>query len=75
MAVRKGPWKMHLMTQNAYGQREPVKHDPPQLYHLDHDPGENYELGKQNPEVIEDLIKEVKKHQQELKPAPSQLEL
>ena len=75
MAVRKGPWKMHLMTQNAYGQREPVKHDPPQLYHLDHDPGENYELGKQNPEVIEDLMKEVKKHQQELKPAPSQLEL
>jgi arylsulfatase A len=75
MAVRKGPWKMHLMTQNAYGQRDPVKHDPPQLYHLEHDPGENYELGKQHPEVITDLMQDIKKHQQSLKPAPSQLEL
>jgi len=75
MAVRKGPWKMHLMTQNAYGQREPVKHDSPQLYHLEHDPSEKYEIGKNHPKVIADLLKDVKRHQQAMKPAPSQLEL
>ena len=75
MAVRKGPWKMHLMTQNAYGQKEPVKHDPPQLYHLEHDPSEKHEMGKQHPEIISDLLQEIKKHRQTLKPAPSQLEL
>ena len=75
MAVRKGPWKVHLMTQNAYGQKDPLKHDPPQLYHLEHDPGEKHEMGKQHPEVIADILLEIKKHQQALKPAPSQLEL
>jgi arylsulfatase A-like enzyme len=75
MAVRKGPWKMHLMTQNAYGQREPVKHDSPQLYHLEHDPSEKYEIGKNHPKVIADLLKDIKRHQQAMKPAPSQLEL
>ncbi|MCP4814888.1 MAG: sulfatase, partial [Planctomycetaceae bacterium] len=75
MAVRKGPWKMHLMTQNAYGQREPVKHDAPQLYHLEHDPSEKYEIGKNHPKVIADLLKDIKRHQQAMKPAPSQLEL
>ena len=29
MAVRAGDWKMHLMTQNAYGQPDPITHESP----------------------------------------------
>jgi len=74
MAVRKGPWKMHLLTQNAYGQPEPVTHERPLLFHLDHDPSEKHDLGEKHPELIAQLMKDVQQHQSTLNPAPSQLE-
>ena len=74
MAVRKGPWKMHLLTQNAYGQPEPVKHERPLLFQLDHDPSEKHDLGEKHPELIAQLMKDVQLHQSTLEPAPSELE-
>ena len=74
MAVRKGPWKMHLLTQNAYGQPEPVKHERPLLFQLDHDPSEKHDLGEKHPELISQLMKDIQQHQSTLKPAPSELE-
>jgi arylsulfatase A-like enzyme len=75
MAVRKGPWKAHFMTQAAYGQQKPEQHDPPILYHLEHDPSERRNLADKHPEVLADIQKEVESHKRKLKPAPSQLEL
>ncbi len=75
MAVRKGPWKAHFMTQAAYGQQKPEQHDPPILYHLEHDPSETQNLADKHAEVIADIQKEVESHKRKLKPAPSQLEL
>ncbi|MFP6613472.1 MAG: sulfatase/phosphatase domain-containing protein, partial [Pirellulales bacterium] len=75
MAVRKGPWKAHFMTQAAYGQQKPEQHDPPILYHLEHDPSETQNLADKHAEVIADIRKEVESHKRKLKPAPSQLEL
>ncbi|MCA9124789.1 MAG: sulfatase [Planctomycetaceae bacterium] len=77
MAVRKGPWKMHLMTQDAYGPgaREPKKHDPPLLFNLEHDPGERFDVAAQNGEILKSLQADVAAHQAALDPAPSQLEL
>jgi arylsulfatase A-like enzyme len=75
MAVRRSPWKMHLMTQSGYGQREPTKHDPPLLFNLDRDPSEKYDVAKVNPEVIVEMAKAVEKHKKEMKSAPSQLEI
>jgi arylsulfatase A-like enzyme len=75
MAVRKGPWKAHFMTQASYGQRTPEEHDPPILYHLEHDPSEKKNLADKHPDVIADIKKAVETHQKQLKPAPSQLEL
>lgn len=74
MAVRKGPWKMHLFTQNAYGQREPVKQDPPVLYHLDHDPGEQFNIASDHPEVISEINQLIEAHRKDLVVAKSQLE-
>ncbi len=74
MAVRHGPWKAHLITRPAYGRGKPVTHDPPVLYHLDHDPSERFDLSADHPEVIAEIMQLVKKHRTELKPAASQLE-
>ncbi|QDU07451.1 sulfatase [Gimesia aquarii] len=75
MAFRKGPWKAHFITKPAYG-REPFKeHHPPVLYHLEHDPSEKYDVAKANPEVIKSIKAAAEKHQQSIKPVPSQLEI
>ncbi len=72
-AVRKGPYKIHFTTQTGYGPDRPVKHDPPQLYHLGHDPSEKYDIAKDHPDVIAAIMKEVEEHRRTLKPAPDQL--
>ena len=74
MAVRKGPWKAHFITQAGYREK-PTQHDPPLLFHLEHDPSEQYDAGKNHPDVIVEVLREVEQHRANLKPAKSQLEL
>jgi hypothetical protein len=75
MAVRMGPWKAHFLTQTGYGQPQPEKHDPPLLFNLEIDPGENYNVAAKHPEVLAEINALVGKHKAGMKPAPSQLEL
>jgi arylsulfatase A len=72
MAVRKGPWKAHLVTQPGYGGK-PETHDPPLLFHLEHDPSEQFDVAKNHPDVVADLMAEIERHRATLKPVPSQL--
>ena len=74
-AVRKGPWKMHFITQSAYVGDSPVVHDPPALYHLDHDPSERFNVAAQHPEVIQDMMGAVAEHEAALVRAPTQLDI
>ncbi len=74
MAARKGPWKAHFITQPGYGGKGPEKHDPPLLFHLEHDPSERFDVSKEHPEVIQAILGEVERHRQALQPAPSQLD-
>jgi len=73
-AVRMGPFKAHFMTQDGYGQRQPEKHDPPLLFNLGVDPGEQWNVADQHPEVLAQIMKEVEKHKAKMKFAPSELE-
>lgn len=72
-AVRKGPWKAHFITRSAYGPDKPVAHETPELYHLDHDPSERFNVAKQNPEILIEIAELVKAHKAKLKPSKSQL--
>jgi len=72
-AVRKGPWKVHFSTQAGYRDKR-KDHEQPQLFHLEHDPSEKYNVSKKHPEVIEDIRKEAEKHRATIKPVKSQLE-
>ncbi len=72
-ALRKGPFKAHFITKPAYGGGEATHHDPPLLYHLGHDPGEQYNIADQHPDVIKDILKEAEKHKATVKPVEDQL--
>ncbi|HUV65269.1 MAG TPA: sulfatase [Sedimentisphaerales bacterium] len=72
-AVRKGPYKTHFITKSAYGKDKEVRHDPPLLYHLGHDPSEKYDIAKDHPEVIADIGKEIALHLANLTPGEGQL--
>ena len=65
---------MHLFTKTEYVKDKLKKHDPPLLYHLEHDPGEQYNLSDKHPAVIRDLQREISRHQGTLETVPSQLE-
>lgn len=74
MAVRHGPWKMHLKTQTGYGQPKPEVHNPPLLYNLEEDPGESRNVTKDHPDVVKTILAEIEQHQSEMVFADSQLE-
>ena len=62
-AYRLGPYKAHLVTEGRYGMGgERTEHDPPLLFHLGHDPGEQYDLAAERPDVVEHVLKAVESH-------------
>lgn len=74
-AIRKGPWKAHFTTHVPYRGQPHIPHDPPLLYHLDHDPSEQFDRAADHPEVVADLISEAEKHKAGVDAPPSQLEI
>jgi arylsulfatase A-like enzyme len=75
MAARVGPWKAHFKTQEGYGQLKPEAHDPPLLFHLEHDPSERFDVAKKNADALAEIKKVVVEHEAGLQAPPSQLDL
>lgn len=73
-AVRKGPWKAHFLTRAGYNQPKPDAHDPPLLYHLGHDPGEQFDVAAKHPEVVAELRKVADEHKAGMKPGKPQID-
>ena len=74
-AVRMGPWKAHFITQWAYTpDSEPTVHETPELYHLELDPSERFNVAEEHPEVIRRIREAVERHEAELERMPTQLE-
>lgn len=72
-ACRLGPWKVHFVTQGAFGssgQRQ--KHDPPLLFHLYRDPSERFNRAEDNPEVLAAMGTAVEAHRSAIVPGPPQ---
>ena len=73
-AVRLGPWKAHFITEGCYGMgptRE--EHDPPQLYHLGHDPAEKYNLADVHPKEIARIQSIANEHKKSIQQMENQL--
>ena len=73
-AVRVGPWKAHFITQGCYGLGpKRVEHETPELYNLEHDPSEKYNVAEHHPEVIKQLEAIAQEHRDSMKPVENQL--
>lgn len=73
-AVRKGPYKAHFKTKTSYvGQRKAEVHGPPLLYHLGIDPGEQWDIADQHPEVLKRLQDLVDAHTKSVVPVSNNL--
>ncbi|MEX2577702.1 MAG: sulfatase [Verrucomicrobiales bacterium] len=72
-AVRKGAFKAHYTTQTSYVQEPAKKHDPPLLYHVEHDPSEKHDVAGENPEVLAEIQKLADAHRDSVEPAEDQL--
>jgi arylsulfatase A-like enzyme len=75
-AFRKGPYKVHLITQGSYGLPPArVVHESPLLYHLGEDPGEKFDVAAQRPEVMADMLKAIELHRSGMNIAESIFEI
>lgn len=73
-AVRKGLFKAHFKTKTSYvGQKEAVVPERPFLYHLGEDPGEQWDVGEEHPEVLEELTALAAEHEAGVERVPSLL--
>ena len=72
-AVRYGPYKAHFFTKDAYGSPEVEEHDPPLLYNLGTDPGEQYNVAEGHPEVIAEIRQVADSHRKAMVPGEPQL--
>lgn len=72
MAVRKGPWKLHLKIRPAARQAIIDRSATPLLFQLDHDPSEQYDLAAEQPAIVADLRAQAERHLREVIPAPVQ---
>jgi arylsulfatase A-like enzyme len=73
-AVRKGWWKANLKTKTGYGDDPVETHDPPALYDLGRDPGEQFDVAAQHPDVIADLLSEIARHRATVQPVENNLD-
>ena len=70
-AVRKGAYKAHFITSGAYGDGGArIVHDPPLLFNLAEDAGEQRDIAARHPEIVADLQREVDRHRQNLVTGP-----
>lgn len=66
-AVRMGAWKLHYdILPDGKEFDNYITPEKPLLYHLEHDPGEQYDVAEKHPEVIEQIEEIVKKHLNDL---------
>ena len=60
-AFRSGDFKLHLITEGAYGQPPERKVlEQPELYNLRVDPAEKFDIAAQHPEVVADILEQIK---------------
>ena len=67
-AVRWGPWKLHVKMREAINYGNEVRLGKPELYHLERDISEKYDVAEKYPESVEALRKKIEEHLRDLDP-------
>jgi arylsulfatase A len=71
-ATRLNNFKLHLKTTDWY--KEPKIHDPPLLFDLNIDPSEKFDIAKDNPDKVEEILNLIESHNSKLVRGKDQLE-
>ena len=75
-AYRVGNFKAHFVTRGAYGLAgERTEHDPPLLFDLALDPGEQWDVAAERPEALAEVVSRAARHLAGVEVAPSQFDL
>ena len=74
-AIRKGAYKAHFITRPEYGRGGAKTHKVPELYNLNEDPSEKYDIADQHPDIIADIKKIREDHMATVVPVENQLEI
>jgi arylsulfatase A-like enzyme len=74
MALRHGAFKAHFITQSEYGGEPAVTHPTPELYNLDQDPSEKWNVAAQHPEVVIELKRLAEEHKKGIPPVQNHLD-
>ncbi|MFM8398312.1 MAG: hypothetical protein ACKOAH_10845, partial [Pirellula sp.] len=61
-AVRRGSWKLHLKMREAVNYGKEVELAKPELYNIEQDISERYNLADKLPETVEIMLKLVDEH-------------
>ncbi len=72
-AVRHGRFKAHFTTQSGYRGDKAQAHDPPLLFDLGEDPGEQYNVAAKHPEVLAEIVQIAEQHKETMVPGEPQL--
>ena len=74
-AVRHGAYKAYFLVPASLDGRggAAVPSTEPQLYNLDEDPGEKYDLAAQHPEIVAELRRLADAHKKTVVPVPNQI--
>jgi arylsulfatase A-like enzyme len=67
-AVRRGPWKLHLRMREAVNYGKEVALAKPELYHVEQDISEKYNLADKLPQSVEILLKLADEHLLDIDP-------
>ena len=74
-AVRLGSFKAHFITETEYtADNQYTVQDPPLLFNLQVDPGEQYNIAEQHPTILEEIRSLVEAHKTTVKPVPCELD-
>lgn len=74
MALRNGAFKAHFITQAEYGGEAPKTHETPELYNLNQDPSEKWNVAAQHPEVIAEMHRLAEEHKKGIPPVQNHLD-
>lgn len=72
-AYREGPWKLHVKQREPVHYGRAVNLEKPELYHVEHDISERYNVAEKHPEVVKRLLRAIEKHRADIDPAVDQL--
>ena len=72
-AARLGDYKAHFFTQTGYRDRGETRQNPPLLYHLGRDPGEEHDISRENRGIVARIRKLAQEHELDIDEVENQL--